>query len=277
MSNDILNRFKEHLICQNQSPHTIRNKIQYVKRFYYILEEENAQDLLNLSVETRQHAMKSLASVSKYLGTYDKWQELVKKYQLKWDQKSGYSAFEKIFNNEKNFSFMFNWIKNSVKVLPPEYSNLILFNTLTGLRPDESHNAIYLIKNKPSEYIDYNNFILSHYKFPNLFLRISKKAYMSIIDKSYLDIALNTTNISNYTSISNKIKRFGIIMNMYYCRKVFATYLRNKGIEPELIDLLQGRTPSSIFVNHYYRPDINTEFYHKIRLLLNELKDMILS
>jgi hypothetical protein len=30
--------------------------------------------------------------------------------------------------------------------------------------------------------------------------------------------------------------------------------LRNKGIEPEIIDLLQGRTSSSVFVNHYYRP-----------------------
>ena len=25
-------------------------------------------------------------------------------------------------------------------------------------------------------------------------------------------------------------------MNIYFCRKVFATYLRNKGIKPEIID-----------------------------------------
>ncbi|WP_458719228.1 hypothetical protein [Candidatus Nitrosocosmicus sp. R] len=34
-------------------------------------------------------------------------------------------------------------------------------------------------------------------------------------------------------------------MNIYFCRKVFATYLRNKGIKPEIIDLLQGRISSS--------------------------------
>jgi hypothetical protein len=61
-------KFKEYLVKQIQSPHTVRNKVQYVKRFYYVLENENAQDLLSVSIETRQHAMKSLASLSKYLG-----------------------------------------------------------------------------------------------------------------------------------------------------------------------------------------------------------------
>ena len=46
-------------------------------------------------------------------------------------------------------------------------------------------------------------------------------------------------------------------MNMYHCRKVFATYLRNNGIGQEIIDLLQGRISNNVFVNHYYRPDIN--------------------
>ncbi len=72
-----------------------------------------------------------------------------------------------------------------------------------------------------------------------------------------LEAAQNTVGILNYTSIRKKIKKIGLKTNMYYCRKVFATYLRNNGIEREIIDLLQGRTPSSIFVNHYYRPDIN--------------------
>ncbi len=60
-------------------------------------------------------------------------------------------------------------------------------------------------------------------------------------------------------------------MNMYYCRKVFATYLRNKGIEPEIIDLLQGRISSSVFVNHYYRPDISEIITEKIKPVLDSL------
>ena len=56
-----------------------------------------------------------------------------------------------------------------------------------------------------------------------------------------------------------------IPLNMNYGRKIFATYLRNKGIEPEIIDLLQGRIGSSVFVNHYYRPDIKEIITKKIK------------
>jgi site-specific recombinase XerD len=70
----LIQNFKNYLIEQKQSPHTIRNKVQYVRRFYYVLQEDNAQDLLSLSPETRQHAMKSLASLSKFMRTYDEWQ-----------------------------------------------------------------------------------------------------------------------------------------------------------------------------------------------------------
>ena len=55
---ELVQNFKQYLLQQKQSHHTIRNKIQYVKRFYYVLEKNNAQDLLLVSPETRQHAMK---------------------------------------------------------------------------------------------------------------------------------------------------------------------------------------------------------------------------
>ena len=72
--------------------------------------------------------------------------------------------------------------------------------------------------------------------------------------------------------IKNNLK-----MNMYYCRKVFATYLRNKGIELEIIDLLHGRIGSSGFVNHYYRPDINEIITKRIRPMLDELRAELIS
>ncbi len=67
------------------------------------------------------------------------------------------------------------------------------------------------------------------------------------------------------------LKRKGIEMNMYHCRKVFATFLKNKGIEPQTIDLLQGMIASSVFVNHYYRLDINEIITGKARTVLDSL------
>ncbi len=272
INEQLIDEFKDYLIKQKQSPHTIRNKIQYVKRFSYILQEGRAEDLLSVSPETRQHAMKSLASLSKYMGIYDRWHGIIRKYQLKWPKKEGLSVFDEIFNNsEESYSSMLEWIKTAMQKLPGSFGNLILFNTLTGLRPDEGYQAMNLIITNASNYVDEKRMLLMHYKFPNIFLRVSKKAYVSIINEDILQVAVGAEPITNYRILRNKFVEFSMPMNMYYCRKVFATYLRNRGIESEIIDLLQGRTPSSIFVNHYYRPDINEIITKRIRPVLDEL------
>jgi intergrase/recombinase len=70
------------------------------------------------------------------------------------------------------------------------------------------------------------------------------------------------------------LKRRGVEMHMNYCRKIFATCLRSKGREQEIIDLLQGRIPKNIFVKHYYKPDIGT--FNRIREMLDELYTVII-
>ncbi|MBA3749609.1 MAG: hypothetical protein H0X03_01695 [Nitrosopumilus sp.] len=221
--------------------------------------------------------MKALSSLSKYLGRYDDWLEIVKKYQLKWSSGGkSFKVFKSIFDSESqgnNLELMIKWIKDVSKVLPSEYKNILLFNTITGLRPNETQKALYLIKSKEEEYIDKDKGILKHYQFPTIFLRQTKNAYISILNKDILEIARKTpTNEYYYNSLRKKISiRNNFDMNMYYCRKVFATYLRNKGIEPEIIDLLQGRISSSVFVQNYYRPNINEIITKKIRPVLDSL------
>jgi intergrase/recombinase len=43
-------------------------------------------------------------------------------------------------------------------------------------------------------------------------------------------------------------------MSMHLCRKIFASWLRQKGIEPEVVDLLQGRVSQSVLTRHYLAP-----------------------
>ncbi len=78
----------------------------------------------------------------------------------------------------------------------------------------------------------------------------------------------------SYNALKLMLKRKGLNMNMYYCRKIFATFLRNEGIEPEIIDLLQGRIPNSVFVRHYYRPDSSK--FDLIREKLTKLHGLLL-
>ncbi len=82
---------------------------------------------------------------------------------------------------------------------------------------------------------------------------------------------------NSYASMQSFLSRPYMNLNVNYCRKVFATYLRNKSIQPEIIDLLQGRVSSSLFVNQYYKPDINEVITKKIRPVLDELLKELLS
>ena len=274
--------FKEYLIKENQSVSSIKDKISYAKRFYYVIESMNAQELTKLSPDVKAHVMKALVSLSKYLGRYDEWIKIIKRYQLKWSSTSNSSmkAFKSIFDIEsqgKNLNSMIQWIRDASAVLPHQYKNILLFNTLTGLRPNEAQKALHLVKTNEIQYVDKDRMMLKHYQFPDLFIRQTKNAYISIVNEDILEIAKNTLDKENYYNSLRKrlsiTNNFG--MNMYYCRKVFATYLRASGIEPEIIDLLQGRISRSVFVNHYYRPDINDIITNRIRPVLFSLNKLL--
>lgn len=53
-----------------------------------------------------------------------------------------------------------------------------------------------------------------------------------------------------------------------YCRQIFATKLKQNGIEQKIIDLLQGRLPQNVFLRHYYRPNFKKEI-EKVRTILD--------
>jgi intergrase/recombinase len=60
-----------------------------------------------------------------------------------------------------------------------------------------------------------------------------------------------------YNTIKMACKHRKISMQMKYCRKIYASHLRQSGIESEIVDLLQGRVPKSVFARHYFTPSLN--------------------
>jgi intergrase/recombinase len=43
-------------------------------------------------------------------------------------------------------------------------------------------------------------------------------------------------------------------MEMSLTRKLFASHLRQEGIQPEVVDMLQGRVSQSVLTRHYLVP-----------------------
>ena len=154
-------------------------------------------------------------------------------------------------------------------------SQSVYIQYITGLRPIEVSKCISIMHSNLDTYWNREKGILEHYKFPNEFIRELRKVFISLVDKSLIELAKNCPVNVSYNALKLMLKRKGLDMNMCYCRKVFATYLRNEGVESEIIDLLQGRISSSVFVRHYYRPDISK--FDQIRAKLTKLHNLIVS
>ena len=217
--------------------------------------------------------MKSLASLSKFMGCYDKWKAIKDKYKLKWSNgDSSLEIFQNIVNNENNYDSMLKWIKDTCNQIPKSYANILIYCALTGLRADEACKSVSLVKSNLNNYLNKETMILEHFKYPNIFIRRTKQAFFSIANDDILNLAKNSNDYS-YNALRCYLKRKNIPMNMNYFRKIFATFMRNNGIEQEIIDLLQGRIPKAVFVRHYYRPD--SERFDKVRELFDNLYNQI--
>ena len=238
-----------------------------------VLQSGNASELLSLTNDKRIHAMKSLASLSKYLGCYDKWISIRHNYQLKWSNGDSLDIFNKIFADKQNYSSMMGWLKNAIKLLPKPDSNILIYCTLTGLRADESFKSIELFRSDRKNYFNSKLMILEHFRFPSIFFRRTKKAYISLVNKRILELAKETKSSTSYNSLNMYCKRNKLEMRMSYCRKIYATHLRTRGVEQETIDFLQGRVPESVFARHYFRPDFKND--KRIISALNELYNTI--
>jgi hypothetical protein len=261
--------YKEYL-TRNFSLHTAKCRLIYAKEYSYVLNEYDANDLLLLSSEKRVHVMKSLATLSKYLGCYDQWRKIIQGYQLKWSDKDNTEVFNDIMgNNGNSYNSMVEWLKDTCSKLSSHYGNILLYNTLTGLRPDEACKSIILLQKERDNYLRNDLSILEHFKYPDIFLRRTKKAYISVVTDSILELAKQASSCG-YNALRLAVKRKGLEMNMAFCRKIFATHLRNNGIGQEVIDLLQGRIPKSVFARHYYRPNFD---YDRARDVVNSLHD----
>jgi hypothetical protein len=106
-------KFEEYLLINHHNKQTAKTRIFYSKKYCRILTSEaNAQELLLLSDQKRIHVMKALATLSKYLGCYDKWKDIKERHQLKWSSEDTLETFRMFTTGEQNYSSMINWLKN---------------------------------------------------------------------------------------------------------------------------------------------------------------------
>lgn len=246
----------------------------YARKFEHVLTSGDARELLSLSDSMRQNVMKSLVLLAKYRGCYGRWKEIKEAYQLKWSSSDeGLQVFNEIYGGKNNYKIMIEWLSDVCKKIPDNHAKILYFCTLTGLRADEAFQSIRLVQNDLTKYLNKDRLTLEHFQYPDLFIRRTKKAYISLMTEDILQLAREAPDCG-YNAFRMLLRRNDLDMHMKYCRKIFSTYLRTKGIESELIDLLTGRRPKSVFARHYFRPDFDRGM-KRIRKHLDRLQVQI--
>lgn len=253
----------EQFLLQRMNYKTAGDRLRYARQFAHVLQTGDASELLQLQPEKRIHAMKAISSLARYTGKYDVWLQIRRRYNLSWTSgNESLQSLERFFNDGLNYDVMLSRIKEMIQKLPTQIGKIIKFNVLTGLRPSEAIESVRLISGKDTYQSYYNpeRQVLEHFRFPKVFIRRTKTAYISVVTPEILELAKllpsrrRNANPYSYAAILIQTQRMGIPMRMSYCRKVFASHLRQSGIESEIVDLLQGRVPSSVFARHYFRP-----------------------
>jgi intergrase/recombinase len=252
--------FKDYLE-KSYNHNTAKIRLCYAKRYYHVLLEEDTSDLLSVeSGQKRLNIMKALTLLSRYLGRYDTWQQIRKRHNLKWTTgNESFEALQRFFNPGLSLDVMLDWVRKAIAVLPAAMGTVIKHAVLTGLRPSEAVESVRLLRTnqQQQQYYNLERQCLEHFRFPEVFLRRTKKAYISFIT---LDNLQPIVNIECKTPTSDAIRQAcrkkGVNMNMHYCRKIHGSWLhQHNKITSEEIDFLQGRTSPSIFSRHYLTPD----------------------
>jgi intergrase/recombinase len=180
-----------------------------------------------------------------------------------------------------NHNSLHSWYKAVNKLLRDNERLFLKYTLVSGLRKGEAVNSFNLIvelsqQNRLSEYYNSNIEILEHFKYADLFLRATKKAYISIVPKALVSAIERSRKVS-YSAIRKRLTINNQKLRFKELRSYFATYLRQHGILAEYIDLLQGRIPKSVFARHYLKVEDVKELVQEVNAVTNKIESSLLS
>jgi intergrase/recombinase len=273
--------FHNWLASQGKTRATIKETVNYAKRFASVLDTGDASELLTLSPRNKHHALTSLANLAKYTGRYDQFLQMRQRYNLKWSKGDSIQHFHRFFSEELSFDIMLQRIKEMITKTPSWVGKILRFAILVGLRPSEVVESVRLLNGEISfetspRYYNPERQALEHFRFPQ-FLRQTKKAFISFVTPEMLKEIVQDSALSSkitYNAIRLACWSAGIKCDMRFARKIFASHLRASGIQPEIIDLLQGRVSQSILTRHYLvpKPSFKEDVLNALQELQNQLQ-----
>jgi len=242
----------------------------YARKHYELLVKRDFSPLLRLSPNGRRHALLALSALSKFLGMYREFKSLRESYGIKWSSEEN---FIPPILGGNSFTRMLNEVRETIRALGEKW-RIGMFLALSGLRVEEALEATRVYSLEKENYLNSELGVLEHFRFPNKFIRRTKKAFITVVDDYMLSL-LDSIKPPSYNALRCYLKRhMGHSGHFRLFRKIWATYMRREGIDSEVIDLLQGRVSKTIFMRYYYRPDLRP-LLEEVRVRLPSLSKIL--
>jgi len=252
----------------------VKDRVRYAKKYGHCLFKRDFGELTTFSDSKRSHVLKALSGLAKFLGIYEDFKGLVKAYGLTWKTASADDLIISRLTKANENNDVIEWI-GKVRKKFPELNVFVDFVLVSGLRYVESVKAFNLIvdlakEGRLSEYYNAETEALEHFRFKQLFIRRTKKAFISFIPKSFIQRVSNQKNLTTY-QISNSIKRNGFKSRFSDVREYYATFMTKWLSQPE-IDFLQGRVSANVFMRNYFNPALITDLKERTFKAMNEIR-----
>ncbi len=228
----------------------------YAKKYHEMLSGDFA-NLETFSKSKKNSVLKALIVLSKYLGVYREFKLHMSDHGVKFEQTGSVDAFLRMMNAKHD---ILDWVSDVVQCLDERQGLFVKFKMLSGIRTGEAINSFNKIielsaKGELEEYYNAELSSLEHFKIPDLFLRGKKNVFFTFISKDFLGKIADSAPVS-YESLRKRIWRNGLNMRLKELRDYFATFMVHNGLIREEVDLLQGRVGKSIFMQHYFSPNM---------------------
>ena len=244
-------------LLRDRKRHTVVSMVSYAQKYADCLFERDLSRVRDLPLGVRPHVLKSLSALSKFLGVYEEYKMLIKRYGLKWGGKSTDDIIIDRLTKIEDPDEIFNWIRQ-VKKLRPELNDFMDLIAVSGMRLVEAVTSYNLIielskKGKLNRYYNEEKRTLEHFKFKKLFIRKNKKVFVSFVPKKLVTkISLNE-KVGSSDTIINKIEKQGLKSRFGDVREAHASFMIKYLKQPE-IDFLHGRISANVFMKHYFNP-----------------------
>ena len=228
----------------------------YAKKHHEMLNGDFGE-LEAFSKSKKNTVLKSLISLSKYLGVYREFKLHMTNYGIRFEQSNSVDAFLRMMNAKHD---ILDWVNDALERLDESQGLFVKFKMLSGIRTGEAINSFNKIvelsaRNELEEY--YNNELssLEHFKYPELFLRGKKNVFFTFIKKDCLEKIAASKQIS-YGSLRKRLWQNKLNVRLNELRDYYATFMVHNDLIREEVDLLQGRVGKSMFMQHYFSPNM---------------------